>query len=224
MKDRSPTMWHALTCKIREEKSSMKFNPSWLALIAGVFLAGCASYPKSVQVPEGTLLIGYSAASEGGVIQGQARWSGVIAKVQNNPTSTRLEVVYFDSNVHGRPKVSDETPGRFVAYVPGFLDPMVYQSGKQITVLGQLAPVETAMVDQYEYRFPVLQQAVIHLWPAQQEQRVDVIQPWPLWHSPYPYWSYGPHYRLRTTIPVSEQPTQGPVNHVDNSSQGQIQR
>ncbi len=201
----------------------MKFKLGCMLAFSALLLAGCATYPKQVAVPDNTVLISYQAATQGGVQQGTARWSGVIAKIQNNPSDTRLEVVYFDSNSNGRPKVGDETAGRFVAYVKGFLDPMVYQAGKSVTVLGQLTQPEAGKVDKYQYVYPVIQQATLYLWPKQQETRVDVIEPWPLWRSPYPYWGYGPQYRIRTITPTGATPTQGPVN-VDNSSQGSQQR
>jgi len=100
---------------------------------------------------------------------------------------------------------------------------MVYQQGKSVTVLGQLAPAETGLVDKFEYIYPVIQQAVVYLWPKQQDTRVDVVEPWPMWRTPYPYWGYGPAIRIRTTIPTGEKPAQGPI-HVEQSNQGTQQR
>lgn len=186
-------------------------------------LGGCASYPEAVRVTEGTPLISYQSATQGGVQQGTARWSGVIAKVQNNANDTRLEVVYFPANASGRPQVADQTDGRFVAYIQGFVDPMVYQQGKAVTVLGNLSQPEAGMVDQYQYVYPVVKEAKVYLWPKQQETRVDVIDPWPMWRAPYPYWGYGPAIRIRTTTPTGETPAQG-SGHATHSQQGSEQR
>jgi outer membrane lipoprotein len=197
----------------------------WLsiALVSAVFISGCATYPDAVKVADGTPLISYQSATQGKVHSGTARWSGVIAKVENNANNTRLEVVFFPGNDSGRPKISDQTEGRFVAYIAGFVDPMVYQQGKSVTVLGQLTQPETGLVDKFEYLYPVIQQAVVYLWPKQQDTRVDIVEPWPLWRTPYPYWGYGPAIRVRTTIPTGEKPAQGPL-HVEQSSQGTQQR
>jgi len=197
----------------------------WLsfALAGAVFISGCASYPDAVKVAEGTPLVSYQSATQGKVQQGTARWSGVIAKVENNASNTRLEVVYFPGNESGRPRVSDQTDGRFVAYINGFVDPMVYQQGKSVTVLGQLAAAETGLVDKFAYSYPVIQQAIVHLWPNQQETRVDIINPWPLWRTPYPYWGYGPAFRYITTNPKAERPVQGP-RHVEQANKGTQQR
>ncbi len=197
----------------------------WLSFVsvAAVLISGCASYPEAVKVADGTSLVSYQSATQSKVQQGTARWSGVIAKVQNNTNNTRLEVVYFPGNESGRPKVSDQTEGRFVAYIDGFVDPMVYQQGKAVTVLGQLTASETGLVDKFQYVYPVIQQAIVYLWPKQQDTRVDVVDPWPLWRTPYPYWGYGPAIRLRTTIPTGENPAQGPL-HVEKSIEGTSQR
>ncbi len=186
----------------------MKVLP-WLA-VSAVLLAGCAQYPDPVRVSDTNSLVSYEAAMKAGINQGTARWSGVIAKVENNAKETRLEIVYFPAKSNGRPLLSDNTLGRFVAYVPSFLDPMIYQQGKQITVLGPLAASETGMVDKFKYVYPVISQATVYLWPKQQEQSRVEIQTWPMWRDPYyPYW--GP-VRVRATLPTGATSTQGNPN------------
>lgn len=192
----------------------MKQKFGCMLVISALLLAGCVSYPKQVTVPDNTVLISYQAAAQGGVQQGTARWSGVIANIQNNPTDTRLEIVYFDSNKNGRPKVSDETAGRFVAYIKGFLDPVVYQVGKSVTVLGQLSQSETGQVDKYQYVFPVIQQSTVYVWPLLQPE-INVIDLWPMWRHPEPRWNYRQQTLIRASKQASVTSPQGPV-HVDN--------
>lgn len=188
----------------------MKYIPILFSTL--VLLGGCASYPEPVRVADEASLVSFQATVKAGLTQGPARWSGVIAKVQNNSQNTRLEIVYFPSGTHGRPLTDKDTEGRFVAYAKGFLDPVVYQPGKQVTVLGQLSPFEAGKVDQFQYSYPVIQAESVYLWPKQKETtRVD-IEPWPLWRGPYPYWGYGPGIRIRTTIPTGATPTQGPAD------------
>lgn len=196
---------------------SKKFVAVALSLM---ILAGCASYPEQVRIADNVALTSYENAAQQNVDFGTARWSGVIAQVSNKADKTRLEVVYFPSGTNGRPAVSDQTKGRFVAYIKGFLDPMVYQPGKSVTVLGELSRSETGQVDEYEYRYPVIKDATVYLWPKQ-EDRVEVIETWPMMR-PYPYyWGYGPGIRVRT-ITKQQSTTQGPV-HVDNNKQNKVQ-
>jgi outer membrane lipoprotein len=179
-------------------------------LALALLLAGCATYPDVVRVSDESMLVSYSAVVQNKVQKGTARWSGVIASVKNNATNTRLEIVYFPAGSGGRPQISDQTPGRFVAYVQGFVDPLVYAQGKPITVLGQLAAPESGHVEQYQYLFPVIQDATVYLWPKKQEHvEVDTF---PMWD---PFWGMRGGIRVRTTIPVnqSQDPApQGPSN------------
>jgi outer membrane lipoprotein len=199
----------------------MKFIPILFSSL--LVLGGCASYPEPVRVSDEASLVSFQATVKAGLTQGQARWSGVIAKVQNNSQNTRLEIVYFPSGTHGRPITDKDTEGRFVAYAKGFLDPVVYQPGKQVTVLGQLSPFEAGKVDQFQYSYPVIQASAVYLWPKQRETtRVDV-EPWPMWRGPYPYWGYGPAIRIRTTTPTGATQTQGPAD-VQQQDQGLQQR
>ncbi|EGM76054.1 outer membrane lipoprotein, Slp family [Rheinheimera sp. A13L] len=196
---------------------SKKFVAVALSLM---ILAGCASYPEQVRIADNVALTSYENAAQQNVDFGTARWSGVIAQVSNKADKTRLEVVYFPSGTNGRPAVSDQTKGRFVAYIKGFLDPMVYQPGKSVTVLGELSRSETGKVDEYEYRYPVIKDATVYVWPKQ-EERIEVIETWPMMR-PYPYyWGYGPGIRVRT-ITKQQSTTQGPV-HVDNNKQNKVQ-
>lgn len=174
-------------------------------LALALLVSGCATYPEVVRVSDESMLVTYTAATQGKVQQGTARWSGVIAKVQNNASNTRLEIVYFPDSAGGRPQVSDQTPGRFVAYVKGFVDPLVYAAGKQITVLGALAPAEAGKVEQFEYVFPVIQDAAVYLWPKRQE-RVEV-ETFPMWD---PFWGMRSGIHIRTTIPVNQGQTPTP--------------
>lgn len=196
---------------------SKKFAVIALSLM---ILAGCASYPEQVRIADNVALTSYENAAQQNIDFGTARWSGVIAEVSNKTNQTRLEVVYFPSGTNGRPHISDQTKGRFVAYIKGFLDPMVYQPGKSVTVLGELTRSEIGKVDEYEYRYPVIKDATVYLWPKLQD-RVEVIETWPMMR-PYPYyWGYGPGIRIRTTT-KQQSTTQGPV-HVDNNKQNKVQ-
>lgn len=196
---------------------SKKFAVVALSLM---ILAGCASYPEQVRIANNVALTSYENAAQQNIDFGTARWSGVIAEVSNKASQTRLEVVYFPSGTNGRPQVSDQTKGRFVAYIKGFLDPIVYQPGKSVTVLGELTRSETGKVDEYEYRYPVIKDARVYLWPKL-EDRVEVIDTWPMMR-PYPYyWGYGPGIRVRT-ITKQQSTTQGPI-HVDNNKQNKVQ-
>lgn len=191
----------------------------WLSITGLVLvLTGCATYPTAVQVENEALLVSFEAAQKTADVQGQARWSGVIADVTNLRSATRLEIVYFPASHGGRPKVSDKSLGRFVAYVPNFLDPLVYAKGKEVTVLGTVAAAEQGQVGQYQLLMPTLQQAVVHLWAPKQERiEVDPIMYWDPFYAPYRGMRGG--VIIRPGYPVIQQPVKGSVHEQKPSAE-----
>ena len=90
-------------------------------LIGTLFISGCSSIPKALQVPENTSLTKFSQVRENSTnVKGNlARWGGVIAKVVNNVDNTMVEVVHFPLKSTSRPKQGNETQGRFRVYFSG---------------------------------------------------------------------------------------------------------
>lgn len=159
-------------------------------LLVALWLTGCSTLPEDIQLPVGTNLVSYQqAASQGEQVVGQkVRWGGVIARIENQPDSTMLELVYYPLRSYGRPVSGDESMGRFRVYVDGFMDPMVYQQGRSMTFTGELRGVEEGLVGEHKYVFPTIQSGAYHLW--QNIQRVDVtgvhIWPYSYWYGWYP--------------------------------------
>jgi outer membrane lipoprotein len=81
---------------------------------------------------------------------------------------------------------------RFIARVPGFLDPAEYRAEKRMTVRGRLDEAVTRPVGEFPYLYPVVNVEVFHLWPKFEPppQAVWVqdpfFDPWWPWR-PYPY-------------------------------------
>lgn len=69
---------------------------------------------------------------------------GVVANISNQKDRTRVELVNLPIDSAGRPNIHQEPQGRFVAYVPGFLDPITYGEGRLLTLYGTTAPSEQA--------------------------------------------------------------------------------
>ena len=71
-----------------------------------------------------------------------------------------------------------------------FLDPMVYEKGRKVTVAGTVAGTTTEMVAQYVYQMPVIEASELHLWEEWQPRR------WPYYDDPFfPWWDTPPYYR-----------------------------
>ncbi|RUO78033.1 Slp family lipoprotein [Idiomarina seosinensis] len=166
-------------------------------VLAALLLAGCSAIPEPIATDDEQTLVSYQAAANnsGQVIGEQARWGGVIADVRNGEEYTVIEVVNFPLKSWGRPLVSDDSNGRFLALVDGFVDPEVYKQGRSLTVLGTLEETQTGKIDDYTYTYPVLKAEGYYLWEKQKERINTEINYAPLWfrhnfYAPFPYHPY----------------------------------
>lgn len=154
-----------------------------LCLISSIFLSGCDTVPKRLQVPESTPLTQYETAKEYPVTEQSnelqmhalARWGGVIARTDNTEGITQLEVVQFTLDSNGRPEVTDKSAGRFRVKINQFLDPMIYKEGRQLTVLGSIAPSEQDYIGKHSYLFPVLLSQQLYLWQPEKQIETHYI-------------------------------------------------
>ncbi|MDX1811182.1 MAG: Slp family lipoprotein [Gammaproteobacteria bacterium] len=118
------------------------------------------------------------------------RWGGVIAGVHNEASDTLVEIVSRPLDGQGRPTDSDTTYGRFIAKISGFLDPVVYAAGREITVVGSILGLETRPIDKYQYQYISVNVDTFLLWPPLEE---NIYYYDPYWYGPwYPY--YRPYY------------------------------
>lgn len=164
----------------------MRFIPILMSLL----LTGCVTYPEKVQVAEGTQLVSYQQERKATVNQSgrKARWSGVIANVKNLANKTQVDILFYPSKQSGRPEVKGEPIGRFRVYANSFLEPEFYKKGSQVTVLGTVTQKESEKIDEYEYLYPTLKDAVVHLWPERQPQQHAQVEFYSSWYGPQPMW------------------------------------
>jgi outer membrane lipoprotein len=166
---------------------------SSILLVSSVLLTACVTYPVSVQVPQSVNLISYSGVQDNDTkyVGEQARWSGVIAAIKNLPSKTQLDVLYYPANASGRPLVKEEPVGRFKVFTDKFLDPAVYEKGRSITVVGTIVEKVSEKIDEYEYVYPTLERAKVHLWKKRDKRtEVEFYYGWP-GHYPRYYWHGG---------------------------------
>ncbi len=125
------------------------------------------------------------------------RWGGIILATENREKSSRLTIVEFPLNDSGRPSIISSSSGRFFAVVDTFLEPLVYSSEREITVIGKLVKIEMSKVGEFNYGYPVVEVEEFYLWPPS-PQAVDYNPPYyrPLYspfHPIYPWPYYRPH-------------------------------
>lgn len=161
---------------------------SALILLVVFLLNGCALDAYSpVSNPEfkGPALKTVRANPEA-FVDTRVRWGGSIARVENRSDETLVEIVEHPLRRYGRPQTSYQSEGRFVARIPGFLDPAIYDEGRQITVTGTLKGSVQRKIGEHPYEFPLVAADEYSLWEEREPEYT---------YHPYPYWHYGFGYR-----------------------------
>jgi outer membrane lipoprotein len=154
--------------------------------IAGAFmLSACVTIPQPLrgEFPE--------VAPEHAAVTQRVRWGGRVIDVLPGPEQTCLEVLGMPLDSSARPFDLDADIGRFRACKPGFLDPAVFISGREVTVIGAIGSEVERRIGEYTYRMPQLLVETLFLWPERPE--VDYIY----LHSDgffgyYPWWPMPP--------------------------------
>ncbi|WP_286235232.1 Slp family lipoprotein [Thalassotalea sediminis] len=164
---------------------------SFFALV----MSGCVHVPEKLTVSENTNLTNFEQAkrADSNLKGQQARWGGVIAKVTNQSENTIIEVVHFDLKPSMRPKVKDETKGRFKVIYPGLLDPVIFKEGRSITAIGQVGILSSGKIGEHDYQYPTLMADYVHLW--KEVKQVDVrVEHYPHWYAPSLWYYSRPYY------------------------------
>lgn len=165
-----------------------------LIVLAGLGLVGCATQvPGPIrEAPALDLTPDEIRAAPMHFDGATIRWGGIIATVENRVDHALIHVVSRPLELNGRPRKTDVGHGRFLAQVPGFVDPAIYTLGRELTVRGKVAGIKPLTVGEFEYPYVLVQVEVKHLWPIR-EPLPDYSYPH---HYPYHYppWWYNPWY------------------------------
>ncbi|WP_455218472.1 Slp family lipoprotein [Kaarinaea lacus] len=167
------------------------------SFILAFLLFGCAAQPPApiARVPAGNVSLAEVRQDISRYKGTEVRWGGEISRVDNRSKDTRIEVVARDLMQNGQPRETGHSSGRFIASFKGFVDPMVYQVGMQLTVLGSIEGESRRIIGDYDYVFPVVSVTGSYLWPVVEETRSNDYPPW-WYYDPWPYypWPYYPPY------------------------------
>jgi len=118
---------------------------------------------------------------------------GDILKTQNTQQRTSIEILQKPLDHYEAPLITDQTAGRFIAQCDRYLDPAIYDRGRQITVAGKVLGSYAGQVGESDYLYPLISCGEVHLWP-QVSQEPAYPHPWLLyryrpWYR-YPYDDY----------------------------------
>lgn len=193
-----------------------------VVIVAALGINACAVVPEQIQIADDTILVPFEQVISNpqavSAIGEKARWGGRIVSVQNKEKVSEIEVFFFPSSGNGKPKTGDESQGRFKALVPGFVDPLVFEKDRLITIVGEVATSEDGIIGEQVYTYPTLNAVGYYMWKQSSDIEVQHIgyQPffygapfygsaWNNWYSP---WRPG-FYRSRVRVIKNNGHSQG---------------
>lgn len=203
-----------------------------LLLLMG--LGACSIVPDEIAVNPDTQLVNFESVNTQNKTPTQsgltARWGGEIVKVENKPEHSEIEIVFYNERSSGKPNVGANSPGRFIAIVPGFIDPLVLEAGRLITVVGNVGDTVQGQIGEQNYRYPTIDTQGYYVWQKTSEYEVETphfnsaIYGPPFAHRGYtkygwitpwydPFW----HFPMRQRVIVRHQDGAAVGGRVDNS-------
>jgi len=93
-------------------------------------------------------------------------WGGRVVAVRNLPDRSEIEVLAYPLDGSQRPKANDSGLGRFIATMPGYVEPMDYPAGALMTIDGQISGSRAGKVGEAPYVFPLVKVSQSHVWTA----------------------------------------------------------
>jgi outer membrane lipoprotein len=167
-------------------------------IVIAAIAAGCASKPPPsiARIPLENPALARVLLDLDRFTGSEVRWGGEITRVENRATETWVEIVRRELRDNGRPETSGKSDGRFIASFKGFVDPVVYEVGRPLTVIGTIEDQITRPIGEYDYRFPVVVVESSYLW-----KEVTVAPgpyyPGPWWYYDFYYYAARPHHYRR---------------------------
>ncbi|TAN07360.1 MAG: Slp family lipoprotein [Rhodanobacteraceae bacterium] len=98
----------------------------------------------------------------------QVVWGGSVVSVHNFPHHSEIEILAYPLDSSQRPRMNQPTIGRFIATVPGFVEPMNYPPGSLVTLRGTLDGARNGTVGQADYTFALVHSDAMHRWTPEE--------------------------------------------------------
>lgn len=140
-------------------------RPGFVLLLLGL-LSACASTPKfDTTGVDASLTPAMAVSRDDTAVGRKVQWGGVIVATRNLRQRTQLEVLSYPLDRSGEPDTAGSPRGRFLLLQEGYLEPVDYAPGRNVTAVGSISEIELGKVGEAEYRYPVLHASQLHLWP-----------------------------------------------------------
>ncbi len=169
-------------------------RPAVAILISGLLSACGAHIPVEIKQPvKGSPAVEQVYQHVDDYLSQKVRWGGVILQTENKHNASELTIIALPLNKEGKPQSSDHSPGRFIAIIDEFVEPLVYSPEREITVTGKILRTETRKVGEFPYEYPLIKVEHYHLWPVKVEPAYYDYPAYPL-YDPFYYPLHYPYY------------------------------
>ncbi|MBX2885357.1 MAG: Slp family lipoprotein [Granulosicoccus sp.] len=159
-----------------------------LLAMSSTLVTGCVSVPSAIDKDLPSVIhLSAVQKNESTYANSEVRWGGTIAGLTNHADTTDILVVARSLSRIARPIQRDQSEGRFIARIEGFVEPEDFVDGREITVIGALAGVERQLIGQTDYPYPVVLVEGLHLWSEQDTTQYRYHSHHPF-HHPHDHW------------------------------------
>jgi outer membrane lipoprotein len=165
---------------------------SYLVILTSILLSACTTVPEQLKGDYSALKAEEATEKD---LQTPVRWAGVILETRPEADHTCFEILSRQLERSMRPKVADQSDGRFIACKPGFYDPEVFKKDREVTLTGKIIYIDVRKVGEFDYHFPVVDIEFMSLWPERRDPQFYNYGP----YMPY-YWHY-PYYGVYRRYP-----------------------
>jgi outer membrane lipoprotein len=117
---------------------------------------------------------------------------GIIVKTKVTSEGSLIEALYVAVDSRGYLEEINSAGGRFLALFPkekGLLDPVIFRSKREITIIGEFIGTKTGKIDETKYTYPLFKILDFYLW--EEPRNLMIIAPY---YNPYPYYMWGYPY------------------------------
>ena len=173
-----------------------KFKLSAGLILAIALIGGCASKPPEAisKIPADNPSLTSVRLDLDQYMGAEVRWGGEISKVENKADHTWIEIVRRQLWGDGKPRTSGKSDGRFIASFTGFVDPVVYEVGQLLTIVGTIEDKIKRPIGEYDYVFPIVTVEGSYLWKTTSVAQYPNYPP-PWWYYDLRFHYPGPYYR-----------------------------
>lgn len=152
-------------------------KPSFRTLLHGLaalalpaLLAACAPAPIYKVAPGTPIVLPTQVAQSPERYQGNTViWAGTVVQVTNFDDHSEIEILSYPLDRSQRPSIaSNNAQGRFIAVLPGFVEPLNFPPGAPITVRGTVDGTLAGKVGEAPYVFARVKVLQHHVWTAEE--------------------------------------------------------